>query len=491
MLPSAFILLAFLWAPLVSATPVGSPIHVPITRRTPQLSRRDGGEVNPLDRFVKAADFVRLKYGFDPLSSKRKRQNTAEVPIIDQNSDSSYLGSISIGTPAQTFNVILDTGSADFWLASTGCSTCPSGTPEYSSSKSSTSTLSTTPVSIKYGSGAVAGTLTQDALNMGGFLVSQQQFVSVTQVSSQFLTGTAAGLMGLGWQTIASSGAMPFWQALFNANQFTTPEFSFYLRRLVDDPSAPVETYGGEFTLGGTNSSLYTGNIEFLNFPSGVTPSFWVLPVTGLTVGGKAVTVPTGNSALAAIDTGTTLIGGPSAGVQAYWAGVPGSQALTGQYQGFYAFPCSTTLTTTISFGGKSWPVSSADMNLGQVSSTMCMGGIFDLSLGSSAGSGGGPSWVVGDTFLKNVYSVFRANPPSVGFAQLSSAAGGSGPGSTSIPSSVAISISGTGARPSSTGSSGGSNPFASGAAGLKVPNFAWAMLGSALAGLLGMRLVL
>lgn len=30
-------------------------------------------------------------------------------------------------------------------------------------------------------------------------------------------------------------------------------------------------------------------------------------------------------------------------------------------------------------------------------------------------------------TLQKNVYSVFRADPPSIGFAQLSSVAGGSG----------------------------------------------------------------
>jgi cathepsin D len=35
------------------------------------------------------------------------------------------------------------------------------------------------------------------------------------------------------------------------------------------------------------------------------------------------------------------------------------------------------------------------------------------------SGSSDGPGWVVGDTFLKNVYSVFRANPPSIGFAAL------------------------------------------------------------------------
>lgn len=87
-------------------------------------------------------------------------------------------------------------------------------------------------------------------------------------------------------------------------------------------------------------------------------------------------------------------------------------------------------------------------MNLGTVGQGLCLGGIFDLTQGSDVGEGGGnPSWVVGDTFLvscifhpfifirysslsltqKNVYSVFRSNPPSIGFAQLSSAAGGSG----------------------------------------------------------------
>jgi hypothetical protein len=41
---------------------------------------------------------------------------------------------------------------------------------------------------------------------------------------------------------------------------------------------------------------------------------------------------------------------------------------------------------------------------------------MFGLDLGTQ----GGPDWVIGDAFLKNVYSVFRFSPgPSVGFAQL------------------------------------------------------------------------
>jgi cathepsin D len=34
-------------------------------------------------------------------------------------------------------------------------------------------------------------------------------------------------------------------------------------------------------------------------------------------------------------------------------------------------------------------------------------------------GTSNGPGWIIGDTFLKNVYTVFRANPASVGFAAL------------------------------------------------------------------------
>lgn len=56
-----------------------------------------------------------------------------------------------------------------------------------------------------------------------------------------------------------------------------------------------------------------------------------------LTVQGNSISVGT-TSALAAIDTGTTLIGGPTAIVASIWAQVPGSMELTGQYQGLYAF---------------------------------------------------------------------------------------------------------------------------------------------------------
>jgi cathepsin D len=155
--------------------------------------------------------------------------------------------------------------------------------------------------------------------------------------------------------------------------------------------------------------------------------------ILALTVNGKSVSISSGSGALSAIDTGTTLIAGPSDAVDAFWAQVDGAVALTGANQGFYAFPCSTNLEVTISFGGSSWPIHPNDMNFGSLNSSstlaersteMCMGSIFDFGEATGTGTGsGGPAWIIGDTFLKNVYSVFRANPPSVGFASLSSQA--------------------------------------------------------------------
>jgi cathepsin D len=77
-----------------------------------------------------------------------------------------------------------------------------------------------------------------------------------------------------------------------------------------------------------------------------------------------------------------------------------------------------------MNYGGKDWPISEADFMFGQASPSVCVGAIFEIPI-----SGNVIQWIVGDTFLKNVYSVYRFSPPSIGFAQLApSIAGGSPP---------------------------------------------------------------
>lgn len=438
---SAGLLLILSTHAAASPQPRAEPIHIPLTRRT------TGQNPTPAHYFAHS-QFVRGKYGFsndDPTTrlntTNTKRGSTSGMGIVDQDHDSSYFGTVQIGTPAQTFHVILDTGSSDLWVADTSCRSCNPSTPLFDTTKSSTlntASGSGSQTTIRYGSGAVAGTLSSDTVSMAGFTITGQTFLAVTQATDQLLSGSVSGIMGLAFDTIANTRSTPFWQALASNNQLTSPEMSFWLARFRNNPTAPTEVSGGVFTLGGTNSSLFTGDIEFHNMPSGTSPTFWLQAISSLSVNGQNIPITTGDSALAAIDTGTTLIGGPTTDVQAFWSTVQGSAPVPSM-PGFFSFPCGTTLAVSISFGGKAWPINPVDMNLGptEQGSSQCLGGIFDLTQGSSIVPGSGnPSWVVGDVFLKNVYSVYRmSSPPSVGFAQLSDAAGGSGAPGSSVTS--------------------------------------------------------
>lgn len=94
----------------------------------------------------------------------------------------------------QSFNVVLDTGSSDLWLAGTSCPRCPSSTPTYQSAQS-TSFQGTgqqggiplgSDVTIRYGSGAVGGVTVADTVSMGGFNVSSQVFRTCAVNDSYF-----------------------------------------------------------------------------------------------------------------------------------------------------------------------------------------------------------------------------------------------------------------------------------------------------------------
>jgi cathepsin D len=104
---------------------------------------------------------------------------------------------------------------------------------------------------------------------------------------------------------------------------------------------------------GSTNTSLYTGDIDYQDIPSS-SVSYWTLPIKNLTVNSNSVSLPSGQSSYAAIDTGTTLIGGPASQVAALYAQIPNSVAGTGNYDGYYLyrallayFSCRTTSVLT------------------------------------------------------------------------------------------------------------------------------------------------
>ncbi|KAH7104125.1 acid protease [Auriculariales sp. MPI-PUGE-AT-0066] len=380
---------------------------------TMPLQRRDNGRKRTVNDAVRAAAGMRNKYQHlsksHSNSTASERRAVENVPIVDMGPDTVYFSEISIGTPAQKFNVILDTGSSDLWVLSPNCqsSGCV-GASSFDSSQSTSFNNIGDRLEISYGSGDVAGTTVSDTVSIGGLTAQKQTFGLITVLQAQLIGGDIAGLMGLAFQSIAQTQAPPVWKNLDNAGLLDKPMMGFALERHNGDrfTSQTQTNDGGVFTLGGVDTSQYTGDIEFLSVTA---QNFWTLPMKALTINGQSMSV-SGTSA--AIDTGTTLIGGPSDIVQEIYNQIGGRPG-TGELNGLWVYPCSVgDVKVTLNFGGSTWSMSPKDFLFQQYTTSQCIGAFIDLDLGDS-----GPQWIVGDTFLKNVYSVYRWSPAAVGFA--------------------------------------------------------------------------
>ncbi|KAJ7301223.1 hypothetical protein DFH08DRAFT_996080 [Mycena albidolilacea] len=120
--------------------------------------------------------------------------------------------------------------------------------------------------------------------------------------------------------------------------------------------------------------------------------AFWLLGVSEVTVQGMPLKLATRNDTLAAIDTRTKLIGGPTTNVENLWAQVKGAAKIPSMPVGSSSsVPWNTTINISMVFGGKLWPITPQDMNLGSGNgSLMFLGGIFDLTQRSSIEANGG-----------------------------------------------------------------------------------------------------
>jgi cathepsin D len=174
---------------------------------------------------------------------------------------------------------------------------------------------------------------------MGGFTVQNQIFGLVNQMTVDLTTGTVAGILGLAFQSLANSGATPWWQALQKEGQFDEPVMSFYLTRCVCPLPEPFpvcwwvpafdrsndanrDIAGGQLTIGGTNSSLYTGNINFISLTQA---QYWMIPMTSINLQGGQSIALSGSNQNAVIDTGTTLIGGPQTVLDQLYSQISGA----------------------------------------------------------------------------------------------------------------------------------------------------------------------
>ncbi|KAI0712498.1 acid protease [Earliella scabrosa] len=326
-------------------------------------------------------------------------QKRGGVSLTDQEDDLEWTGKVSVGSPAQSFTIDFDTGSSDLWVPASSCTSCGSHA-KYNPSKSSQSSKKSGSFSISYGDGSTAsGTPYTDTVTVGGVTVTGQYLAAVSRESSEFVSDPADGLLGLGLPAISNLGHNPFF---FTAvSQDTAPEgvFSFKLSQT-----------GSELFIGGTNDDLFTGDIEFHRLSSN--DGFWQIGGASVSVNDQSVS---SSKFETIIDSGSTIITAPPSAAKAFWSRVQGSKVFD-QEQGLYSYPCNSPPTVAFSWGGKSWSISANDLNLGrtQTGSSSCVGAISggDLGLGNNV-------WLLGDTLMKNVYTVFSVDDNAVGFAEL------------------------------------------------------------------------
>lgn len=251
-----------------------------------------------------------------------------------------------------------------------------------------------------------------------------------------------SGILGLAWQSIASSQATPIVQRLWQDGRLPEPLIAFALETYAYDELTNSNLPGGTMTIGGVDTSAYSGDINYITL---VAEGYWDIPLQGVTVNGQDVGVTASQTV---IDTGTTLIGVPSSAAEAIYAQIPSAQAtsLQGQ-QGYWAIPCNADINVSLTFGGVSYAIPSESFNAGAVDSrgTTCLGAVFELEAGNSI------DWVIGEAFLTGLYSVYRFDPPAVGFAQLGS--GGNNAGTTTTQN-TSSSSSGTNGAPGLASSS-------------------------------------
>jgi saccharopepsin len=146
---------------------------------------------------VQHAKYVSQKY-----KPRRRRTSPSKVPL-DNFMDAQYFGSITIGTPPQSFKVLFDTGSSNLWIPSTHCQdkACKSHA-QYDSSQSSSFRKNGTSFAIQYGTGSLTGIISEDVVDLGGIKFNQLFAESTSEPGNTFLAASMDGIMGMGYSTI-------------------------------------------------------------------------------------------------------------------------------------------------------------------------------------------------------------------------------------------------------------------------------------------------
>jgi len=358
-----------------------------------------------IEDFQTSVKKIQNRWGTKNVLTSLTRENPEEP--LDNYLDAQYYGPIEIGTPGQTFNVIFDTGSSNLWVPSATCPiwevACRTHN-RYDSDDSSTYKPNGTDFDIQYGSGSMSGFLSTDTCCIAGVCVTDQTFAEAThEPGIAFIAARFDGILGMGFPQISVLGVNPVFNNMIDQGVVEAPVFSFWLSR---DPNADI---GGELILGGSDPNFYTGDMTYVPVER---EGYWEIKMDGMILEGESIGCADGCTAI--VDTGSSLLVGPTAETDAINKAIGGVELVpgTGQYQ----IICSTIDSLpSIDFviGGNTFTLTGKDyvLQITQFGQTQCISGFMGLDLPM------GPWWILGDVFIGKFYSEFDMGGSRVGFA--------------------------------------------------------------------------
>ncbi|KAL6818037.1 putative aspartic protease [Trichoderma sp. SZMC 28013] len=314
------------------------------------------------------------------------------------NEDVSYVASVTIG--GRAYDLIVDTGSSNTWCGA-----------QSSCEPSSTGKSTGGSVQVSYGSGSFSGTEYKDTVTFGGLTVTSQSIGSAR--SSSGFEGVD-GIIGFGpvdltEDTVSNANTVPtFLDNLYSQGSISTEVLGV---SFLPESGSDSDDTNGELTLGGTDSSKYTGSLTYFStLKSGSAAPYWGISIASFTYGSTTLA----SSATGIVDTGTTLIYIPTKAYNAFLSAAGGK---TDSSSGLAVFSKAPTSNFAIKFGSTTYTLTPS-----QYLVPTSQYSFYGLSSGKyyawiNDGGSSGVNTIIGQKFLENYYSVFDTTNGRIGFA--------------------------------------------------------------------------
>jgi len=243
-----------------------------------------------------------LLFNRQAVRSKTTYRSENAMEVIHKTA---YWGTVKMGSPAQEFKVIFDTGSGNLILPAKSCD-MPGCNPHKKYDPSSSSTGATVlnergegSTEISFGTGDIAGDYFKDQFCIADNLCTEVRFVAATQQSPEPFSETPFdGILGLGFKDLSMGEHFNIVDDLNDAGQMPGGQFAVFL---TDDGAS-------EITFGGYKPENIASDIVWANV---VRESYWQVGVEDITFDGKDTGLCPGGCQVA-VDTGTSMLAGPS-----------------------------------------------------------------------------------------------------------------------------------------------------------------------------------